>query len=79
MAHQIDEMITEVLPLEDINKALDLMHEGKVIRSVSASDHARRNANAIAASRAGSPPGMDGATVHTGRIRIFTVPACGTY
>ena len=31
---RIDEMITEVLPLEDINKALDLMHEGKVIRSV---------------------------------------------
>ncbi|WP_029921358.1 S-(hydroxymethyl)glutathione dehydrogenase/class III alcohol dehydrogenase [Nevskia soli] len=31
---KIDEMITEVLPLEDINKALDLMHEGKVIRSV---------------------------------------------
>jgi S-(hydroxymethyl)glutathione dehydrogenase/alcohol dehydrogenase len=31
---KIDEMITEVLPLEDINKAFDLMHEGKVIRSV---------------------------------------------
>jgi S-(hydroxymethyl)glutathione dehydrogenase/alcohol dehydrogenase len=31
---KIDEMITEVLPLEDINKAFDLMHAGKVIRSV---------------------------------------------
>ncbi|WP_428309960.1 S-(hydroxymethyl)glutathione dehydrogenase/class III alcohol dehydrogenase [Hydrocarboniphaga sp.] len=31
---KIDEMITEVLPLEEINKAFDLMHEGKVIRSV---------------------------------------------
>ncbi|HWY24613.1 MAG TPA: S-(hydroxymethyl)glutathione dehydrogenase/class III alcohol dehydrogenase [Nevskia sp.] len=31
---RIDEMITEVMPLEDINKAFDLMHEGKVIRSV---------------------------------------------
>ena len=31
---KIDEMITEVLPLEDINKAFDLMHQGKVIRSV---------------------------------------------
>lgn len=31
---RIDEMITEVLPLEDINKAFDLMHKGKVIRSV---------------------------------------------
>jgi S-(hydroxymethyl)glutathione dehydrogenase/alcohol dehydrogenase len=31
---RIDEMITEVLPLQDINKAFDLMHEGKVIRSV---------------------------------------------
>jgi S-(hydroxymethyl)glutathione dehydrogenase / alcohol dehydrogenase len=31
---KIDEMISEVLPLEDINKAFDLMHEGKVIRSV---------------------------------------------
>jgi S-(hydroxymethyl)glutathione dehydrogenase/alcohol dehydrogenase len=31
---RIDEMITEVLPLEEINKAFDLMHEGKVIRSV---------------------------------------------
>src|SRR5579862_7789376 len=31
---RIDEMITEVLPLSDINKAFDLMHEDKVIRSV---------------------------------------------
>jgi S-(hydroxymethyl)glutathione dehydrogenase/alcohol dehydrogenase len=31
---KIDEMITEVLPLEDINKAFDLLHAGKVIRSV---------------------------------------------
>jgi S-(hydroxymethyl)glutathione dehydrogenase/alcohol dehydrogenase len=31
---RIDEMITEVMPLEDINRAFDLMHEGKVIRSV---------------------------------------------
>ena len=27
-------MITEVMPLEEINRAFDLMHEGKVIRSV---------------------------------------------
>lgn len=31
---RIDEMITEVLPLEDINMAFELMHEGRVIRSV---------------------------------------------
>jgi S-(hydroxymethyl)glutathione dehydrogenase/alcohol dehydrogenase len=31
---KIDEMITEVMPLDDINRAFDLMHEGKVIRSV---------------------------------------------
>ncbi len=31
---KIDEMITEVLPLERINDAFELMHEGKVIRSV---------------------------------------------
>ena len=31
---QIDPMITHVLKLEDINKAFDLMHEGKSIRSV---------------------------------------------
>jgi S-(hydroxymethyl)glutathione dehydrogenase/alcohol dehydrogenase len=31
---KIDEMITEVLPLERINDAFDLMHDGKVIRSV---------------------------------------------
>ena len=27
-------MITHTMPLEDINKAFDLMHEGKSIRSV---------------------------------------------
>jgi S-(hydroxymethyl)glutathione dehydrogenase/alcohol dehydrogenase len=31
---KIDEMISEVLPLERINEAFELMHEGKVIRSV---------------------------------------------
>jgi S-(hydroxymethyl)glutathione dehydrogenase/alcohol dehydrogenase len=31
---RIDEMITEVLPVDEINKAFDLMHGGKVIRSV---------------------------------------------
>ncbi len=31
---EIDPMITHVMPLEDINKAFDLMHEGKSIRSV---------------------------------------------
>jgi S-(hydroxymethyl)glutathione dehydrogenase / alcohol dehydrogenase len=31
---KIDEMISEVLPLEEINDAFELMHEGKVIRSV---------------------------------------------
>ncbi len=30
----IDELITHKMPLEDINKAFDLMHEGKSIRSV---------------------------------------------
>jgi S-(hydroxymethyl)glutathione dehydrogenase/alcohol dehydrogenase len=30
----IDPLITHTLPLEDINKAFDLMHEGKSIRSV---------------------------------------------
>ncbi len=30
----IDDMITHTMPLEDINKAFDLMHEGKSIRSV---------------------------------------------
>jgi len=29
----IDPLITHTLPLEDINKAFDLMHEGKSIRS----------------------------------------------
>jgi S-(hydroxymethyl)glutathione dehydrogenase/alcohol dehydrogenase len=27
-------MITHIMPLTDINKAFDLMHEGKSIRSV---------------------------------------------
>jgi S-(hydroxymethyl)glutathione dehydrogenase/alcohol dehydrogenase len=31
---KIDEMITEVMPLDDINRAFELMHEGKVVRSV---------------------------------------------
>ncbi|MDP6436030.1 MAG: S-(hydroxymethyl)glutathione dehydrogenase/class III alcohol dehydrogenase [Gammaproteobacteria bacterium] len=31
---KIDEMVTHSMPLEDINKAFDLMHEGKSIRSV---------------------------------------------
>ena len=31
---EIDPMITHTMPLEDINKAFDLMHEGKSIRSV---------------------------------------------
>ena len=31
---QIDPMITHVMPLSDINKAFDLMHQGKSIRSV---------------------------------------------
>ncbi|MEC9375467.1 MAG: S-(hydroxymethyl)glutathione dehydrogenase/class III alcohol dehydrogenase [Pseudomonadota bacterium] len=31
---KVDEMITHTLPLEEINQALDLMHEGKSIRTV---------------------------------------------
>ena len=31
---KIDEFVSEVLPLDQINHAFDLMHEGKVIRSV---------------------------------------------
>ena len=30
----IDDLITEIMPIEDINKAFDLMHAGKSIRSV---------------------------------------------
>ena len=30
----IDDLITHTMPLNDINKAFDLMHEGKSIRSV---------------------------------------------
>ena len=31
---KIDPMVSEVLPLEEINRAFDLLHQGKVIRSV---------------------------------------------
>src|SRR5580765_4820192 len=31
---KVDEFVTETLPLDKINEAFDLMHEGKVIRSV---------------------------------------------
>jgi S-(hydroxymethyl)glutathione dehydrogenase/alcohol dehydrogenase len=31
---RIDEMVTHTMPLEDINRAFDLMHAGKSIRSV---------------------------------------------
>ena len=31
---KLDEMVSRVLPLEQINEAFDLMHEGEVIRSV---------------------------------------------
>ena len=31
---KVDEMITHTMPLQDINRAFDLMHEGKSIRSV---------------------------------------------
>ena len=31
---KVDEMVTHVLPLERINEAFDLMHEGKTIRTV---------------------------------------------
>jgi S-(hydroxymethyl)glutathione dehydrogenase/alcohol dehydrogenase len=31
---ELDKMVTHTMPLEDINKAFDLMHEGKSIRSV---------------------------------------------
>ncbi len=30
----IDDLITHTMPLDEINKAFDLMHEGKSIRSV---------------------------------------------
>jgi S-(hydroxymethyl)glutathione dehydrogenase/alcohol dehydrogenase len=30
----IDDLVTHTMPLEDINKAFDLMHEGVSIRSV---------------------------------------------
>ncbi len=31
---KVDEFVSEVLPLDQINHAFELMHEGKVIRSV---------------------------------------------
>jgi S-(hydroxymethyl)glutathione dehydrogenase/alcohol dehydrogenase len=31
---KVDEFISHTMPLEDINTAFDLMHEGKSIRSV---------------------------------------------
>jgi S-(hydroxymethyl)glutathione dehydrogenase/alcohol dehydrogenase len=31
---EIDPLITHTMPLEEINDAFDLMHEGKSIRSV---------------------------------------------
>jgi S-(hydroxymethyl)glutathione dehydrogenase/alcohol dehydrogenase len=31
---ELDSMVTHSMPLEDINTAFDLMHEGKSIRSV---------------------------------------------
>ena len=31
---KVDEFITHTMPLEEINTAFDLMHEGKSIRSV---------------------------------------------
>ena len=31
---KVDEFVTHTMPLEDINIAFDLMHEGKSIRSV---------------------------------------------
>jgi len=34
MEINIDDLITHTMPLEDINSAFDLMHEGKSIRSV---------------------------------------------
>ena len=34
MDGKIDDLITHTMPLEDINKAFDLMHAGESIRSV---------------------------------------------
>ena len=31
---KIDEMVTFTMPLDDINRAFDLMHDGEAIRSV---------------------------------------------
>jgi S-(hydroxymethyl)glutathione dehydrogenase/alcohol dehydrogenase len=30
----VDELVTHTMPLDDINRAFDLMHEGASIRSV---------------------------------------------
>jgi S-(hydroxymethyl)glutathione dehydrogenase/alcohol dehydrogenase len=31
---KLDEFVTHTMPLEDVNRAFDLMHEGKSIRTV---------------------------------------------
>ena len=31
---KVDEMVTQTLPLKDLNKAFEAMHQGQVIRSV---------------------------------------------
>jgi S-(hydroxymethyl)glutathione dehydrogenase/alcohol dehydrogenase len=31
---KLDEMVSRTMPLEEINQAFELMHEGEVIRSV---------------------------------------------
>jgi S-(hydroxymethyl)glutathione dehydrogenase/alcohol dehydrogenase len=31
---KLDEMVSRTMPLEDINQAFELMHDGEVIRSV---------------------------------------------
>jgi S-(hydroxymethyl)glutathione dehydrogenase/alcohol dehydrogenase len=31
---ELDKMVTHTMPLEDINRAFDLMHSGESIRSV---------------------------------------------
>jgi S-(hydroxymethyl)glutathione dehydrogenase/alcohol dehydrogenase len=31
---RLDEMVTATMPLDDINRAFDLMHQGEVIRTV---------------------------------------------
>ncbi len=44
----IDDLITHVMPLERINEAFDLMHEGKSIRSVVTYDGGRPQRSASA-------------------------------